>query len=207
MDVETILELIRSHGDAVYAFLAAYAASNSLLLPLFAGYAAHLGAISLDTAIACIWIGGIVGDQIRFAIGRRFGLGLFDAFPRVRRGIETAALLADRHQCLMVMICRYPHMVRGFAGFAFGMSTMPLWRFSLLNVLSATVWAPLVVGCGYAFGAFSQQALGDAAGRLSLALFTAFSALFWLLSRRLDRALPVVSDQGKRDSAYSQSDR
>ncbi len=207
MDLESILEIIRSHGDVVYLFLASYAASNSLLLPLFAGYAAQLGVISPGPAIACVWIGSVIGDQIRFAIGRRFGLALFDSLPRIRRGVEKAARLSDRHRWLMVIVCRYPHMVRSFAGFAFGMSRMPIGTFATLNVLSAAIWAPLLIGIGFAFGEVSEKALGEAAGQLSLALFVGFALLFWLLARRLEAALPVEADQGKRDSAYSHNDR
>ena len=40
-DLASFLELIRQHGDAAYSLMFAYAASHSLLLALFAGYAAY----------------------------------------------------------------------------------------------------------------------------------------------------------------------
>ena len=43
-DLTSFLDLIRQHGDAAYSLMFAYAASHSLLLALFAGYAAHSGA-------------------------------------------------------------------------------------------------------------------------------------------------------------------
>ena len=201
MDLSAILELIRSHGDVVYGMIAAYAASNSLLLPLFAGYAVHLEVLAFWPTVACVWIGGVVGDEIRFEIGRRFGVTLFEAMPRVRKGVETAARLADRHQIWMAFAYRYPHLVRGFGGFAFGMSRISRLWFSVLNVLSAGVWAPVLVGAGFGFGHLSEQALGDAAGQVSLVLLIAFLAIAWLLARRLDATLPVETVQGKRDSA------
>jgi membrane protein DedA with SNARE-associated domain len=206
MDLNAILEVVRSNGDAAYAFLAAYAASNSLLLPLFAGYAAHMEAVAFWPAVWCVWIGGVVGDEIRFEIGRRFGTRLFEALPRVRTGLEVAARLADRHQIVMAFAYRYPHLIRGFGGFAFGMSGIARLRFTLLNVLSAAIWAPALVGAGYGFGHLSEQALGDAAGQASLAMLAGFLLLAWWLSRRLDGALPD-DVQGKRESAYSHSDR
>jgi len=42
-DLISFLDLIRQHGDAAYSLIFAYAASHSLLLALFAGYAAHSG--------------------------------------------------------------------------------------------------------------------------------------------------------------------
>ena len=38
-DLTAFLELIRQHGDIVYTLMFAYAASHSLLLALFGGYA------------------------------------------------------------------------------------------------------------------------------------------------------------------------
>ena len=70
-DLASFLDLIRQHGDASYSFMFAYATSHSLLFALFAGYAAHAGALKLGTLIAVCWFGSFTGDAIRFWIGRR----------------------------------------------------------------------------------------------------------------------------------------
>ena len=72
-DLTSFLELIRQHGDTVYSLMFAYAASHSLLLTLFAGYASHSGALSFGALITVCWIGSFTGDVIRFWIGRRYG--------------------------------------------------------------------------------------------------------------------------------------
>ena len=72
-DLASFLDLIRQHGDAAYSLMCAYAASHSLLLALFAGYAAHSGALNLGTLIMVCWLGTFTGDVIRFWVGRRFG--------------------------------------------------------------------------------------------------------------------------------------
>src|SRR5215213_6443230 len=72
-DLASFLDLIRQHGDAAYSIMFAYAASHSLLLTLFAGYAAHSGALGFGTLIVVCWLGSFTGDVIRFWIGRRFG--------------------------------------------------------------------------------------------------------------------------------------
>ncbi|HJY07396.1 MAG TPA: hypothetical protein VJ323_13835, partial [Bryobacteraceae bacterium] len=56
-DLTSFLDLIRQHGDVAYSLMFAYAASHSLLLALFAGYAAYSGALSLGTLIAVCWFG------------------------------------------------------------------------------------------------------------------------------------------------------
>ena len=61
-DLASFLDLIRQHGDAAYSFMFAYAASHSLLFALFAGYAAHSGALQLGTLIVVCWFGSFAGD-------------------------------------------------------------------------------------------------------------------------------------------------
>ena len=53
-DLTSFLDLIRQHGDVAYSLMFAYAASHSLLLALFAGYAAHAGALSFGTLIELV---------------------------------------------------------------------------------------------------------------------------------------------------------
>ena len=125
-DLASFLDLIRQHGDAAYSLMFAYAGSHSLLLALFAGYAAHSGALQLGTLILVCWFGSFAGDAVRFWIGRRFGTRWLGSFPRLKHAVQTAARLADRHYVLMILFHRYPHGIRGVAGFAYGMSRAAL---------------------------------------------------------------------------------
>jgi membrane protein YqaA with SNARE-associated domain len=132
-DLASFLDLIHEHGDAAYSLMFAYAASHSLLLALFAGYAAHSGALSVGTLIMVCWFGSFVGDAIRFWIGRRFGTRWLGSFPKLERAVQTAGRLADRHYVWMILFHRYPHGIRGVAGFAYGISQLPWPTFLALN--------------------------------------------------------------------------
>ena len=59
----------------------AYAVSHSLLLALFAGYAAYSDALNFGTLIMVFWFGSFAGDVFRFWIGRRFGTRWLGSFP------------------------------------------------------------------------------------------------------------------------------
>lgn len=188
-DLTSFLELIRTHGDTAYSLMFAYAASHSLLLALFAGYAAHAGALDLGTLIGVCWFGSFAGDVIRFWIGRRYGSRWLGSFPRLQRGIGIAARLADRHYLWMIMIHRYPHGIRGVAGFAYGMSQLPWSTFLALNFVAAGLWSGLVVFTGYGFGQVSEKLMSDASSGLGVVMLIAFLALSWFLSRKLERAV------------------
>jgi membrane protein DedA with SNARE-associated domain len=188
-DLASFLDLIRQHGDAAYSFIFAFAASHSLLLTLFAGYAASSGVFAPGPLIAVCWLGSFSGDVIRFWIGRRFGARWLASFPRLERAVQVAARLADRHHVWMVLFHRYPHGIRGVAGFAYGISRLPWSTFLALNFCAAGLWSCAIVSAGYAFGQLSEKIMNDASSGLGFVMLVAFLGLSWILSRKLERAV------------------
>lgn len=188
-DLTSFLEIIRQHGDVAYSLMFAYAASHSLLLALFAGYAAHSGALSFATVIMVCWFGSFVGDVIRFWIGRRYGTRWLGSASesRIMRAVQTAARLADRHYVWMILLHRYPHGIRGVAGFAYGMSQLPWSTFLALNFVAAGLWSGATVSVGYAFGHISEKVMSDASSGLGLVMLVLFLGLSWILSKKLER--------------------
>jgi membrane protein DedA with SNARE-associated domain len=188
-DLSSFLDLIRQHGDVAYSIMFAYAASHSLLLALFAGYAAHSGALQLVTLIMVCWFGSFAGDVIRFWIGRRFGARLLGSFPTLDRAVQIAARLADRHYVLMILFHRYPHGIRGIAGFAYGMSRLPWSTFLALNFIAAGLWSCTVILAGYAFGQVSEKLMSDASSGIGVVMLIVFLGLSWILSKKLERVV------------------
>ena len=186
-DLASFLDLIRQNGDAAYTFMFAFATSHSLLLALFAGYAAHSGVLALGPLILVCWLGSFTGDVIRFWIGRRFGTRWLGGFPRLERAVQIAARLADRHYIWMILFHRYPHGIRGVAGFAYGMSQLPWSAFLVLNFCAAGLWSCAIVSTGYAFGQISEKVMNDASSGLGLVMLVAFLGLSWILSKKLER--------------------
>ncbi len=188
-DLTSFLELIRQHGDAAYTLIAAGAASHSLLLALFAGYAAHSGALSFGTVLGVCWLGSFAGDAIRFGIGRYINPGWLRRFPRLESAIQTTIRLAAHYHVWMILFHRYPHGIRGLAGFAYGMSPLSWPTFLAFNFVAAGLWSGAIVSAGYAFGRVSDKALNDISSGLGLVMLIAFLGLSWVLSKNLERAI------------------
>jgi membrane protein DedA with SNARE-associated domain len=186
-DLASFLDLIRQHGDAVYSFMFAFATSHSLLLVLFGGYAASSGALGLGTLVAVCWLGSFTGDVVRFWIGRRFGTRWLETFPRLERMVQIAARLADRHYVWMILVHRYPHGIRGVAGFAYGISRLPWSTFLVLNFIAAGLWSCAVVSAGYAFGQLSEKMMNDASSGIGVVMLVVFLGLSWMLSKKLEQ--------------------
>ena len=185
-DLASFLELLRQHGDAAYGLMFAFAASHSLLLTLFAGYASSFGALSIGTLVAVVWVGSFAGDAVRFWIGRRFGNRWLAPFPRLYRTSQIVVRLADRYYVWMILFHRYPHGIRGVAGFAYGMSRLPWSTFLAFNFVAAGLWSGVILSAGHALGQISEKLMNDASSGLGGALLIVFLLLSWILSRKLE---------------------
>ena len=186
-DLASFLELLRLHGDAAYGLIFAFAASHSLLLTLFAGYASSSGALNLGTLIVVVWTGSFLGDTIRFWIGRRFGNQWLSPFPRLHRTSQLVVQLVDRYYVWLILFHRYPHGIRGVASFAYGMSRLPWPIFLAFNFVAAGLWSGLILSAGHAFGQISEKLMSDAFSGFGMLMLIVFLVLSWTLSRKLER--------------------
>ena len=186
-DLPSFLELLRLHGDEAYGLIFAFAASHSLLLTLFAGYASSSGSLNFDTLIAVVWAGSFLGDTIRFWIGRSFGNQWLSPFPRLHRTSQIVVRLVDHYYVWLILFHRYPHGIRGVAGFAYGMSRLPWPTFLAFNFVAAGLWAGAILSAGHAFGQISEKLMSDAFSGLGMIMLIVFLVLSWILSRKLER--------------------
>ncbi len=186
-DLASFLELLRLHGDAAYGLIFAFAASHSLLLTLFAGYASSSGALNLGTLIVVVWTGSFLGDTFRFWIGRRFGNQWLSPFPRLHRTSQLVVQLVDRYYVWLILFHRYPHGIRGVASFAYGMSRLPWPIFLAFNFVAAGLWSGLILSAGHAFGQISEKLMSDAFSGFGMLMLIVFLVLSWTLSRKLER--------------------
>jgi membrane protein DedA with SNARE-associated domain len=186
-DLASFLELLRTHGDEAYGLIFAFAASHSLLLTLFAGYASSSGSLDLGTLVAVVWAGSFFGDTIRFGIGRYFGTKWLSSFPRLQSTCQIVVRLVDRYYVWLILFHRYPHGIRGVAGFAYGMSRLSWPTFLIFNFVAAGLWSGVILSAGHAFGQISEKLLNDAFSGIGMVMLIVFLALSWVLSKKLER--------------------
>ena len=154
MDVH---QLIENYG--YYAVFAGALLEGETLL-IMAGFAAHVGYLHLVPALACATAGGFLGDQFFFYLGRRHRAWLLARFALLREQAPRMNRLLARYDALMIPAVRFLYGLRAAGPALIGMSEVAAWRFVLLNLLGATVWALVIVGAGYAFGQGLELALG-----------------------------------------------
>jgi membrane protein DedA with SNARE-associated domain len=116
------------------------------------GFAAHQGYLNLPYVICSAFVGTLFGDQLFFFIGRFKGKQFLNRRPNWQLRIEKARCLLDRHHNLIIIGFRFVYGIRTVTPFVLGMSNVKTWRFVLLNILSAMVWAIGIGTAGYFFG-------------------------------------------------------
>ena len=192
-DLASFFELLRLHGDEAYGLIFAFAASHSMLLTLFAGYASSSGSLDLGTLVAVVWAGSFLGDTIRFGIGRFFGTQWLSPFPRLQRSSQIVVRLVDRYYVWLILFHRYPHGIRGVAGFAYGMSRLSWPTFLAFNFVAAGLWSGVVLSAGHAFGQVSEKLLNDAFSGIGMVMLIVFLTLSWVFSKKHER----IAEQSK----------
>ena len=142
---------------------------------LLGGYAARQGYLKFAGVAAIAALGGFLGDQLYFSLGRYAGVFLHRRFPAVGVKIRRTDQWILRIPALSVIGVRFLYGFRIVGPIAIGMTTMSWLRFALLNGIGAVLRAVLITALGYPFG-HAVQAL-----TMHAAAYGSFIVLFGLL--------------------------
>ncbi|MGZ5157616.1 MAG: DedA family protein [Caldimonas sp.] len=137
-----------------YGYLALFAGCllEGETLLLLAGIAAHSGYLSLPVVVVVAFVGGTLGDQICFFLGRRYGEWLLGRWPHYEVPAARVRRLIERHSAWLIVGVRFMYGLRLIGPVVIGMSDVPAWRFAVFNMIGAAIWALAVAGAGYLFG-------------------------------------------------------
>jgi membrane protein DedA with SNARE-associated domain len=150
------------------------------------GAAAAHGDVDLLPLLAIVWIAGVLGDATGFGLGRRHGPALLARTAR-RMGVDDTRLaritaLLERRGGLVLIGGRFVGLLRSFAPFLAGTTSMPLRRLLALSCIGVGTWCGVFVVAGYAASDALHSHL-DVAGNLAVAAAGA-ALLAWSLRRR-----------------------
>ena len=125
-------------------------------LTLLGGYAAGSGQLNLFGVMASAASGAVLGDNLGYWIGRRFGWGLLLRIgallgqPPQRLEHLRAGFL--RRAALSVFLGRFVAVLRVLAGPMAGAVAMPYRRFLLCNLAGAVLWSGSMVSLAWLGG-------------------------------------------------------
>ncbi|ECM6895540.1 DedA family protein [Salmonella enterica subsp. enterica serovar Typhimurium] len=146
MDINT---LITHYG---YAALVIGSMAEGETVTLLGGVAAHQGLLKFPLVAAAVALGGMMGDQLLYLLGRCYGGKILRRFPRYHTKIRRAQKMIQRHPYLFVIGTRFMYGFRVVGPLLIGASRLPPKIFLPLNIVGALIWVLLFTTLGYLGG-------------------------------------------------------
>ena len=196
MHLQFLYDLIGQYGVYAVFVLAMIEGDITLLL---AGVLAHgnfFGKYSFARVLLWGTLGGVVSDNLAYAMGRGFRKGVAASRfyraskPRIER-------LTENFGPLSIFLSKYIYGLRWAACMFYGVGRMPYLRFLALSLGSCFVWVFLLSGAGYFFSGAVIGVIGDfqRLGKVLLVIVILGIVCFYLaerfwLSKKVEEADP-----------------
>jgi membrane protein DedA with SNARE-associated domain len=157
-----------------------------------AGFLAARGLLHLPGVLAVGALAAIVGDNLGYWAGRRYGPEALARYGRyvwiTPDRLAKASAAMTRHGGLAVFAARFVPGVRSLAGPVAGATGMRPLTFVVSNGLGAVAYVPYAVGLGYALGYGAGTAIERVLGRAEPVFVAAIVVVtIALIARRLIR--------------------
>lgn len=163
-----------------------------------AGILASRGKLSIEAVIAVAAVAAILGDNVGFAIGRRYGRRILTAagpFERHRRRvIEVAEPFFDRHGPKAVFLGRWVSGLRITAAWMAGAGRMRWPTFLAYNAAGGIGWAASIGLLAYVAGDTAERIVRTAGIAGLAAAVVAAAVVWWILRRRRRHAEALVQE-------------
>jgi membrane protein DedA with SNARE-associated domain len=116
------------------------------------GLLCHTGDMWVPMAIFIAGLGGFVGDQIYFYIGRYNKGYVHRKFKGQRRKFALAHLLLKKYGWPIIFVQRYMYGMRTIIPIAIGLTRYSAKSFAFINLISAWCWAAFTIIPAWYFG-------------------------------------------------------
>lgn len=134
---------------------------ETLMIALTAAAAA--GDFNIRILFVAIWAGSVLGDNVGYLIGRRWGHRAIDLFgsrvgltpERYRRMHRSFG----RYGAIAVVFARFFVVFRQLNGIMAGSLGLPWWRFLVANMIGAALWAGFWLYAGTSVSSILMAAL------------------------------------------------
>jgi membrane protein DedA with SNARE-associated domain len=168
-------------------------------------YAATSHSLDIGLVIATAAAAAILGDNLGFWIGRRFGLAFLQRYGKYVRLTEQRLTIGQwlfrRYGGSVVFFGRFTALLRTYAALLAGALNYPLRRFFFWNGTGGIFWAGFFGAGGYLFGQTVKSIAGPLSAALFLVVVIGIVALWWIF-RRHEHSLLA---QARADAAANPS--
>jgi membrane protein DedA with SNARE-associated domain len=144
-----LVELLKEYGYVILFVWSIMEGETGLVM---AGVMVHTGDMDMLLAITVAGLGGFVGDQIYFYIGRFNRNYIHKKLKSQRRKFALATLLLRKYGWIIIFIQRYMYGLRTVIPMSIGTTKYSAKTFAIINFISAFVWASITIILANIFG-------------------------------------------------------
>jgi len=146
---ELFIELIKEYG---YIILFLWSILEGEMGLIMGGLLCHTGDMTLGIAIVVAGLGGFVGDQIYFYIGRYNKGYIQRKMYSQRRKFALAHLLLKKYGWPIIFVQRFLYGLRTIIPISIGLTRYSAKMYAFINFLSGFVWASITIVPVYIYG-------------------------------------------------------
>ena len=115
--------------------------------------AAATGMGRIGWVIVAAALGAIIGDNVAFHLGRRYGRSILNRIAHLSDDqLARSEAFFTKHGAKTVVIARFIPIVRMVSAYLAGINQMSPRLFAFYNVLGGVAWAVLIGSLGFVFG-------------------------------------------------------
>ena len=149
LSTQHLVELLKEYGYIILFVWSIFEGETGLVM---AGVLSHTGDMNLWLAILVAALGGFIGDQIYFYLGRLNKKWVLKEFKAHRRKFAKARLLLRKYGGWVIFVQRFIYGMRTIIPMTIGLSGYDAKKFAIINFFSAIIWASLTIIPSYYFG-------------------------------------------------------
>ena len=144
-----ILDNLIAYG---YVILFFYSLGGGFFALAAAGVLSSMGRMDLSTSIGVAFVANFLGDQALLLFARANRHAVMDYLKKHRRKLAYSHLLMRRYGAWVIFLQKYIYGVKTLVPVAIGLTRYDAWRFGVLNLLAAALWAVSIGTAAYLGG-------------------------------------------------------
>jgi membrane protein DedA with SNARE-associated domain len=190
-------EFLRQYGPIGIFLGAAFEGQTAVII---GGLLARQHILHLWLVLLSATAGSGILDHLLFVAGRQFRTHRWVVRATQQAAFARALGFIERFPISYILTFRFIFGLRVASPIAIGVSQVPTWRFTLLNILGAIIWATGFTMLGFIFGEAMHNVLGHGhhAGRWTLIAAGAIIVvvgIIWAVRYLIGRRKPRVATQ------------
>lgn len=159
-----LMAIVSTYGAWTYAilFLIIFAETGFVVTPILpgdsllfaAGALAATGVLDPFILLGLLFLAAVLGDTVNYSVGSYFGVRVFKEEAKIFKlaYLRKTEAFFDKYGGKTIVVARFVPIVRTYAPFVAGASSMQYARFVYYNLLGGAIWVGLFVSIGYLFG-------------------------------------------------------